>query len=226
MLYEIFERVYVINLARRTDRWERFTERLPNDWPFKPPVRYDAVDGMLTSSPDWWQGGSGAWGCYKTHLRLLEDCLNQNIPSVLILEDDAVCVEGFREKAEQFFHHLPGDWEMIYLGGQHLQEDLQLPRKVNDWVYQPFNVNRLHCYAFRGRMMMTRAYLHLNDFQNWGVFHHVDHHLGELQKTLEHGLYVPREWLVAQAEGQSDINGQTLEFRLFPGAEETIEQFK
>jgi len=224
MYHEIFEKVYVINLARRRERWELFNQRFPGDWPFKPPVRYDAIDGCLTTAPLWWQGGHGAWGCYKTHLRILEDCLNQNISSVLILEDDAVCIDGFREKTEQFLQHLPDDWEMVYLGGEHLQEDIRLPRKVNDWVYQPFNVNRCHCYGFRGSRMMTQVYLHLNDFQNWNAFHHVDHYLGELQKKLEHGLYVPQEWLVAQSEGESDICSQTLERRLFPGAEEIIRQ--
>jgi GR25 family glycosyltransferase involved in LPS biosynthesis len=222
MLSEVFEKVYVINMPRRFDRWEQFNARLPDDWPFKKPIRYEALDGGIVTPPAWWNGGHGAWGCYRTHLRIIEECLNRDVPSVLILEDDAVCVENFREKTEQFWQYLPDDWEMIYLGGQHIQENLRLPRKLNDWVYQPFNVNRCHCYGFRGRKMLERAYCHLNNFEAWNVAHHVDHYLGELHKKMEHGLYVPREWLVAQSEGQSDICGKTLELRLFPSTEETV----
>jgi len=222
MLSNVFEEVYVINMSRRSERLRWFYEQLPNDWPFQKPLRYEAVDGGIVTPPSWWNGGNGAWGCYKTHLRILEDCLNRNIGSVLILEDDAVCVGGFHEKAELFWQHLPDDWEMLYLGGQHLQENVRLPRKINDWVYQPFNVNRCHCYGFRGRRMMEKAYRHLHDYESWKVPHHVDHYLGELHKKMERGIYVPREWLVAQSGGQSDICGRKLEMRLFPGAEETL----
>jgi len=222
MLSEAFEEVYVINMPRRADRWEQFMNRLPNDWPFKQPVRYEALDGGIVTPPAWWNGGNGGWGCYRTHIRIWEDCLNRNIQSVLILEDDAVCIEGFREKTEQFWKHLPDDWEMLYLGGQHIQENLRLPRKLNDWVYQPFNINRCHCYGFRGRPMLEKAYRHLHDFQAWNVPHHVDHYLGELHKKMDHGIYVPREWLVAQSEGQSDICGEKLGLRLFPSSEETV----
>ena len=222
MLHDMFERVYVINLPRRAERWEAFIKKIPADWPFRHPEQYAAIDGGLASPPDWWNGGGGAWGCYKAHLRILEDCLSHEINSVLILEDDAVFVEGFSEKVQKFWKHLPEDWEMIYLGGQHIQENLGLPRKINDWVYQPFNVNRCHCYGFRGRRMLERAYKHLNNFADWNVAHHVDHYLGELHKRMDKGLYVPKEWLVAQSEGKSDICGENLQLRLFPSSEETL----
>jgi len=227
MLHDMFERVYVINLSRRKERLDAFFKGLPTDWPFRYPERYAAIDGGLASSPDWWSGGNaaanGAWGCYKTHLRILEDCLSNEINSVLILEDDAVCVEGFTEKVHDFCKHLPTDWEMVYFGGQHIQEHLGLPRKVNDWVYRPFNINRCHCYGFRGRKMLEKTYKHLNNFPDWKVPRHVDHYLGELHKKMETGLYIPKEWLVAQAEGKSDICvGADLELRLFPSCEETL----
>ena len=222
MLTEIFERVYVINLERRRERLASFLERLPGNWPFRYPERREAIAGNSSPPPRWWKGGNGAWGCYRTHLSILEECLNQDIHSVLILEDDAVCVENFREKTERFFAHLPDDWEMVYLGGQHIQQNQRLPRKLNEWVYRPFNVNRCHCYGFRGRRMLELAYRHLNDFSNWNVAHHIDHYLGELHKVMETGLYVPREWLVAQSEGQSDITWNRQDYRLFCGAEELI----
>jgi len=222
MLHDTFERVYVINLPRRTERWEAFSQKLPADWPFRLPERYAAIDGGLASPPDWWKDGGGAWGCYKAHLRILEDCLSNEINSVLILEDDAVCVEGFTEKVQAFWQHLPDDWEMVYLGGQHIQENLGLPRKINEWVYHPYNINRCHCYGLRGRRMLEMAYKHLNNFFDWKVPHHVDHYLGELHKRIKTGLYVPKEWLVAQSEGKSDICGKDLELRLFPSSEETL----
>ncbi|MCL2624763.1 MAG: glycosyltransferase family 25 protein, partial [Planctomycetaceae bacterium] len=206
----------------RRERLDVFFHKLPPEWPFRFPERFLAIDGGLVTPPDWWNGGGGAWGCYKAHLRILEDCLNHEYNSVLIFEDDAVCVDGFGEKIQKFWDHLPDDWEMVYLGGQHIQENQRLPRKINEWVYHPYNVNRCHCYGFRGRKMLAKAYKHLNNFFDWKVDHHVDHYLGELHKRTEKGFYCPKEWLVAQSEGQSDICGADLEVRLFPGAEETV----
>ena len=162
MLFNMFDRVYVINLPRREERLKAFFRQVPADWPFRLPEQYIAIDGGLATPPDWWKGGKGAWGCYRAHLRILEDCLSNEVNSVLILEDDAVFVEGFAKKVHEFWNHLPEDWAMVYLGGQHIQEHLRLPRKLNEWVYRPFNVNRCHCYGFRGRAMIERAYKHLN----------------------------------------------------------------
>ena len=221
MINDSFEKVYAINLPRRSDRWDSFMKRLPCDWPFKKPERFEAVDGGLATKPPWWNGGPGGWGCYRSHIRIIEDCLNHGIESVLIMEDDAVCVDNFKAKVEEFWKNLPNDWGMVYIGGQHIQEYIRCPRKINDWVYKPFNVNRCHCYGFRGRQMMEMAYLHLHDYFKWKVPHHIDHQLGELHKVLPNGCYAPREWLVAQAEGESDICGQDLQYRMFCSAEET-----
>ena len=94
-----------------------------------------------------------------------------------------------------------------------------LPEKVNDWVYRPFNVNRLHAYAIRGGEMLRRVHRHITDRELWKPKHHIDHHLGEFHKTRPAGLYVPRQWLIAKSEGHSNINGRDLPARLFRGAE-------
>ena len=223
MLSEIFQRVYVVNLPRRKDRLDSFFSKLPSDWPFRIPETFQALDGNLSPHPCWWNGGEGAWGCYRSHIHILEECLNNGVESVLILEDDAVCVNNFREKVQVFFDHLPPDWEMVYLGGQHLEENVRLPRKVNDWVYRPYNINRTHCFGLRGRKIMTMIYRHLHDFQAWKVAHHIDHYLGELHKKMEAGLYVPDYWLVEQCAGNSDVCCSEVEARQFKGARALVD---
>lgn len=218
----LFERVYVINLNSRPERWEAFKKRLPEDWPFQPPERFPGIDGKLVPHPVWWKSGPGGWGCHRTHTRIHEECLNNGVNSVLICEDDAVFVPDFTEKVESFIKHLPDDWEIVYFGGQHIQQELRLPRKVNDWVYQPFNVNRNHLVGLRGRRALELYFRHLTNYPDWKLPHHTDHRLGELHKTSPSGLYCPREWLAGQAEGHSDICGKELELRMFQGAEEIV----
>lgn len=218
-----FERVAVINLSRRLERWRLFLQRLPSDWPFPPPLRFPAVDGQRQEMPAFWQVGAGAWGCYLSHLAILEDCLANDISSVLIMEDDAIFVRDFSAAVGEFFAHLPTDWEYVYLGGQHIEHHLGLPVKVNPWVYRPWNVNRLHAYGIRGHSMLERVHQHLMHPETWPRDHHIDHRLGELHKSLESGLYVPYRWLVAQAEGHSNISDKHQPERMFWGAQALAE---
>ena len=111
---------------------------------------------------------------------------------------------------------------MVYLGGQHLQQQLQLPRKVNDWVYQPFNVNRTHCYALQGGDTIRELYQHLNDARTWRDGHHIDHHYGEWLKKNPRGVFVPRTWLAGQIEGLSSITYKQEQENIWLGAEELV----
>lgn len=213
-----FDRVVCINLARRADRWQEFQSRIPTDFPFGKIERYDAIDGKLTPPPHWWMGGSGAWGCYRSHMRILEECLHAGHDSYLVFEDDATFVEGFAKQVADYFAALPADWGLVYLGGQHLHAGTHAPQRINELVYRPFNVNRTHAFAVRGERTMRLLYQHLNSVK-WHSAHHIDHRLGNLHQRRRDPIYTPREWLCGQAEGLSNINGRTVPFRKWAPAE-------
>jgi hypothetical protein len=138
--------------------------------------------------------------------------------SILLLEDDAKFCEGFTEKAQAFFAALPDDWGMLYLGGQHLLVNHHPPKRINDLVFQPYNVNRTHAFALRGAML-AKVYKHLNRI-DWQKGHHIDHHLGRLHQRRQDPIYCPPEWLVGQDEGRSNINGRDNELRYWVDADE------
>jgi hypothetical protein len=213
-----FERIYCVNLNRRPDRWERFESQIPQPWPFASVQRVAAIDGKKVKHPAYWRQGGGAWGCFRSHFRLIEQCLNEGVKSVLLMEDDAVFGPDFLEKCEQFLRHVPANWDMIYLGGQHLKINQNPPLKVNEWVYKPFNVNRTHAFALRGRMLRV-VYHHLLT-QDWHKGHHIDHHLGRLHQRRKHNIFCPKEWLIGQDEGKSNISGRTPPQRFWKPAEE------
>ncbi|QDT07268.1 Glycosyltransferase family 25 (LPS biosynthesis protein) [Rubripirellula lacrimiformis] len=223
-LFDCFDHVVCINLARRSDRWGSFQNDLPVDWPFRKPERFEAIDGQSVQCPSDWNGGDGAWGCYRSHLAVLEKAINDGVRSLLVMEDDALCCSGFASAVERFFLHLPHDWSYIYLGGQHIETGSSLPVAVNRFVYRPFNVNRAHAYALRGINAIRGLYHHLLNFHLWDTKHHVDHRMGELHMSLPAGLYVPHQWLVMQKEGASDINGGQHHRTDFPGAEVLVRQ--
>ena len=225
-LYEFFDCVVVINLKRREDRWKRFLRNLPADWPFRYPLRFYGVDGTTVEVPDWWKPGSGAWGCYLSHRAIIKDCIERNINRVLILEDDAVAMPNLALDVRHFLGNLPDDWSMLYMGGQLLELDYQLPLQVNEWVYSPYNVNRTHAYALNSQKAMRSVLEFLETPECWLPNHHVDHRLGEYIKRFPDGVYVPRKWLLGQLDGASDVSCKNVGLRIFVNPEDAAKHVR
>lgn len=218
-LRSTFDAVYCVNLNRRKDRWTQFTEGVPRTWPFGPITRSPAVDGKLVRPPSWWRQGNGAWGCYRSHLRLIEDALNRGLKSILLLEDDAIFGEDFATQVQTYLAELPEDWGMVYLGGQHLFAKKNPPLKVSHRVYVPWNVNRTHAFGLRGKTMGA-IYQHLTTL-DWQNGNHVDHHLGRFTQRRDRRfpVYCPDQWLVGQREGKSNVSGREVPTRFWMNAQ-------
>ena len=212
-----------MNLDRRGDRLREWLDQLPNPWPFPEPERFAAIDGRRLATPPQWRAGNGAWGCYRSHLLILEKCLLEGIDSYVVFEDDAGFGSEFTEQLQQYVAELPDDWGLAYLGGQHLYAGKHPPQKISERVYRPFNVNRTHAFMVRGRLAMKTLYRHLN-WNEWHVKHHIDHHLGRLtqrryemmvqSKTVDKeslAVYTPDRWLVGQLPTKSNICGRKWE---------------
>ena len=211
-----FERVQVINLQKDTGRLDAFYRRLPSDWPFNRPEVFRAIDGSLAPPPDWWPVHGSGWGCLQSHLRVIEAALNDNVSSLLVLEDDATFIDDFIARLRPFAEELPADWNWLYLGGQHIQKSKGIPCRVGDNLYRPFNVHRAHCYGLQGRETMERVYRHLNSPEDWSSGNQVDHRLGELHADFPGAIFVPPRWLVGQAGGYSNIKRKHLNENFYP----------
>jgi len=220
-LKNFFERVAVISLARSGERLEAFYRELPEPWPFSPPCVVRAIDGKKVKPPPSYQAKPpvGSWGCFRSHYRVLEDALNDDVESILIFEDDVAFVPRFAERARRFFAALPFDWEFIYLGGKHLHREIQLPIRVNSEVYRPFNVHSAFAYGLRGRAAIERVYEHVNSPERWGRGHCIDHRLGEMHHQYPGGVYTPAKWLAGHRSGRSTIRGSENPEQFFPDAD-------
>jgi GR25 family glycosyltransferase involved in LPS biosynthesis len=216
----IVERCFLINLERRDDRLKEWTYQVPASWPFPDVERFVAIDGRKLTTPPQWRAGGGAWGCFRSHLLILERCLLEGISSYVVFEDDAGFVPDFTERFRSFVDELPEDWGLVYLGGQHLYTAKHPPRKLSELVYRPYNINRTHAFMVRGRETMKILYRHLN-WNDWQSNHHIDHHLGRLTQRRYEALvegkniqresisvYSPDRWLVGQLPTKSNICGR------------------
>ena len=199
-----FDRCYCINLARRPDRWQKVVDEIMPEWPFRPLERYNAIDGDKCEPPQWWRIAPGAWGGYKSHLNLVEQCLNEGCKSVLIIEDDVILHPDIAEEAAKFLEDLPSDWDMAYLGGRMLETKIDKDR-VTDNVWRAIRVMLTHAVAY-SEQGLHKAY---EWFQraNWNRMHavgqYVDYQLFKHHQT--NNIFVPKQWLMIQSFDQSDV---------------------
>lgn len=204
----LFNKIFCISLDRRQDRIRAFFDKFPEDWKYGSIEIIKAIDGKYCRPPTWWNTGNGAWGCYRTHLRILEDCLNNNINEpILIFEDDATFCEDFTNKCDHFFNILPEDWEQAYLGGQHLVNPILIYNN-NSILYKGTNINRTHAYALKNYEAIKKIYKWLNSYNLWTKKCHIDHQFGQMQYDNMINAYAPIEWLCGQSESKSDISNK------------------
>ena len=207
-LTDLFDRVYVINCPHRRDRITALDENIKDTGVAdcsKMHV-FAGVRGELSPPPKYWGASAGAWGCYQSHRRLIEDILNEDdksIDSILILEDDAYFPEDALEKINVFMGNVPDDWDQLYLGGQHTSNP---KATTNDAVLKVSTTSRLHAYALRKKVLKT-FYTHINEAPDFiGAFdHHIDHQVEIAHKQGLWSAYCPKSWIVGQAAGKSDI---------------------
>lgn len=191
---------FVISLPRRIDRMEALAARMPDPWPLPWPVLFNGVDGLVDPRPAWWRATSGAWGCYQSHKRLLERCLDERTDRVLILEDDVTFSRDFTTAVRNL--EVPDDCQQLYLGGQHLAHAEVGP----PGFMIGRNVNRTHAYAVFGRGSIELLVDHLSaDPARWTSKHHVDHHYGILHRERRIRVYAVQPWICGQSGSHSDV---------------------
>lgn len=213
-LTDLFDRVYVINCAHRPDRLEdtkkhlEETKMADNDKVHY----YPAIIGDWTTCPADWRSGRGAWGCLRSHQRILEDVLHTRddqgqltLNNVLIMEDDIIFKDNALQKLNEFMEVVPDDWGQIYLGGQHRRTKVETGLTN---VVIGKSVNRTHAYAVN-KSTFTHLYRHISyatDYRK--TTKHIDHQLELAHRREDWKVYCPEEWIVGQRAGSSNINGR------------------
>ena len=207
-LTDLFDRVYVINCPHRTDRLQSLEDNIKATGiaDCSKMHVFAGVRGELSPPPKYWGASVGAWGCFQSHRRLVEDVLNEDndsIDSILILEDDACFPETALKRVNEFMQNVPDDWDQLYLGGQHTSN----PKETNnEGVLKVSSTSRLHAYALR-KKAFKKFYTHINEAPDFiGAFdHHIDHQVEIAHKDGLWSAYCPESWIVGQAAGKSDI---------------------
>lgn len=200
-----FDRTVVISLPERSDRRAKLMANLRECGlaEHRDIFWQDAVNGRLEQIPPWWQQGPGAWGCRASHLESLLAAQRDGVERLLIIEDDACFHHRAGEWLDMLMPLLPADWDMFFLGGQHMMA----PHATHDpRLLRGKGITRTHAYAVPRRAFgsIIAAVSDLKEYQEnprW----HVDHQFAWGHHSGRWTAYAPAWWLAAQDEGGSDI---------------------
>ncbi len=126
--FGIFDKIYCINLDRRNDRWIE-SESEFNKHQIKV-ERVRAVDGLSDEVGNSNSITKSEMGCLLSHSMIIKLIIKEGYKRVLILEDDICFDDNLCNLFSSYIGQVPLDWDMLYLGGTHIQK----PIKVSDNV--------------------------------------------------------------------------------------------
>jgi len=117
-LNDYFDKIVCINLDRRPDRWEESQKEFEK---LNIVVeRISALDGRFIKPPPGFKYPPGAFALLLTHIEIIKDAIKNNYKNFLLFEDDVAFIDNFYEKFNAKIDFLPDDWDMFYLGGNHI----------------------------------------------------------------------------------------------------------
>lgn len=137
----------------------------------------------------------GHFGVYLSQLELMKEFLKTGKDYLIILEDDAVLCENFKQKLEERVELVPNDWEIILLGFQ-IAPNFSVARckNINDNIqikngYLPL-LYFVGCYGMLLTKNCVNKLLNLLIPMDWMIDHHISA-LSVQKKIKLYGLVHP-----------------------------------
>lgn len=205
-MFEQFDKIFCINLDKRTDRWEKVS-KIFSDVGIKNVVRYSAVDGSTLDLTNIKYKPSllkGELGILETHLKLLQEAKDAGLKEIVIMEDDVIFTDEIKNFNE-YFNDVPSDWDMIFVGGNHIYGDT--PRVINDRVLKVNGTVAIHCIIIRESIMDVILALAK------GRQKQIDGYYADIQKGYNVYSFTPN--MALQYEDFSDIQGKNVNYDQF-----------
>lgn len=171
-------------------------DQLIDDYEFSEFVKniefYKAVDGRKETIPLSFRGNSGAYGCTRSHLNVLQEVSDKGLENVLIVEDDLILHKDFKRFLENT--NLPDDYKVAYLGATQICWD---GISVKDNWYRAKRTLGTTAYIVRDGITANMI------VNQWTGVLPIDEHLVRLQD--EYSFYVHFPNIMIQNVGESRI---------------------
>lgn len=152
-IHEIFDKVYLLNLDRRKDRYQKM-KSIFNYFDIKNFSRFSAVDGsnpiyknqyLQYQLSDKNKGigknipSSGSWAILLSMKTLILEAIHFKYQNILVFQDDLILIKDFKRKFITMFNHISHlEWKLLYLGvSNHYWNKFKNKIKNNSIVYHP-----------------------------------------------------------------------------------------
>jgi len=147
MINSYFDKIYCINLDRRPDKWAISEAEFRKHG--LAVERFPGVDGQMLNAKTIVDGGNR--GCSLSHVGVLRDIIARGYERVLVLEDDVEFIPNVQEYFDNNVRHIPAQWDMLYLGGNHLET----PVPINEAISRITRTYTTSHYAITKKMAET-----------------------------------------------------------------------
>lgn len=153
----IVQQKFLINLEKRPERLAHAKAEL-SQYNIENVELVKAIDGnALGLKSDIKRLTPGMIGCYQTHRNIMKHCLDNNINSYVVFEDDLKLLPGFNDLFELAIAELPDDWEFVYLGATPHKGTTHIKR-INDFWVLPFSVWGTQCFMIKNKQTIEKIY--------------------------------------------------------------------
>ncbi|KAK9827102.1 hypothetical protein WJX74_006449 [Apatococcus lobatus] len=196
---DLVGKVVVINLTGEPGRYAEAEARLRATGTTRY-ERLEAVDGREMGAAEREAATSrycramctpSMVGCFLSHLKAWRKCVDEGLPSVMVLEDDVMFTGDATAGVRTAFRELPPGWDLFYLGcftcdgDETTTEDASIARmlypsrerrQVSEHLWTPTMIFGMHAYvvsaggARKLAALMPRASNHVD----WELSRHLD----------------------------------------------------
>jgi|TARA_R110000851_G_scaffold56338_3_gene131765 GR25 family glycosyltransferase involved in LPS biosynthesis len=151
ILNQHFDKIYCVNLDKRTDRWSHAATQFKK---YNIEVkRVSAVEGnpdnLPCISPHLIQY-PGAVGCSLSHYKILKEAKELGLSNILIFEDDILFKDDWEKIYTDNYKDIPEDWDMLYLSTNSIYK--VITSKVSERISKAHNCLTTHSYAIKSRL--------------------------------------------------------------------------
>jgi GR25 family glycosyltransferase involved in LPS biosynthesis len=189
--------VRVINLEKRSDRWERFQEINKDLFSEFTITRFNAVEGSNVVD-----------AIFNSFTSCLEESFN-NHETVIIMEDDCYLAPGGLEKLKSAFLDLPEDWDCL-IGNHYFITGMEI---LTDHLARPKNqASTLNFAVFRNTILnKIKNNIHLRS----NLLRDIDHFITSEQVPINNYTVWPmisREY-VSHSDHKNSVKDMTIRIR-------------
>lgn len=210
-------KVYVISLKSAVDRRRLVEEQLNSlgiEFEF-----FDAYDKYRSREylktigkhykrverDNWW----ARLGCKISHTEVIRMAMARANNRILVLEDDIIIREGFKESFDTYVQSLPENWGIClfgyYIKDKNKVSNPNVSTRVNDMIYTVTETHGAHCVGYN---LTSKDFKNYFDALNsrFDIQEHYDLEMHKICNRNNITRYCVYPQFTAQANGMSYIN--------------------